>query len=69
MQLSGKRNAPNIETDYEAGRPQLEYIVASSKPQKWQTEKPREENEDTEELMRLKKEAEETCLNATTEHL
>jgi hypothetical protein len=69
MQLSGKRNAPNIETDYEAGRPQLEYLVASSKPQKWQTEKPREENEDTEELMRLKKEAEETCLNATTEHL
>jgi hypothetical protein len=57
MQLSGKRNAPNIDT------------VASLKPQKWQTEKPREENEDTEELMRLKKEAEETCLNATTEHL
>jgi hypothetical protein len=69
---TGTQNAPNIDTDYEAGRPQLEHLVAASKPQKWQTEESREENEDIldiEELMRLKKEAEETCLTATTEHL
>ncbi|KAL3794207.1 hypothetical protein ACHAW5_001484 [Stephanodiscus triporus] len=51
IQVSGKRNALDIETDYEEAL---------------------EEDEDTldvDELMRLKQEAEETCLNATIEHL
>ncbi len=72
MKLSGKQNAHKIDTDYEAGRTQLENLVASSKPQIWQSEESLEENEENleiEELMRLKKEAEEACLNATTDHL
>lgn len=58
LQLAEKLNALNIDMEEEEARREIE-----------QYNRAQEEKRDMEEMMRLKKEAEEMCMNATREHL
>jgi hypothetical protein len=58
LQLAEKLNAINIDMEEEEARKEIE-----------QYNRRQEEMRDLEEMMRFKREAEESCLNTTTEHL